>query len=222
MNKLNKIESILFTFIFSFLLIGFALAHLDLLLYEGSFVREDGPVEWLTVLALMLGAITCFVRCFKLKKQRSLIFLLALFGLGCLFIFGAGEEISWGQRIFGINSPHFFIEHNSQQELNVHNLILSGVKINKLFFGTLLGIAVATYLLILPFMYKKGMFINDWVNKLAIPVPRYRHTIAYALLFFICEMIPSGKSGEMLEFGGCFIFVLILWFPQNKQLFTKD
>ncbi len=37
-------------------------------------------------------------------------------------VFAAGEEISWGQRIFGLATPDFLIGLNSQDELNVHNI----------------------------------------------------------------------------------------------------
>jgi hypothetical protein len=43
---------------------------------------------------------------------------LALF---CLFV--AGEEISWGQRLFGFRPPNYFLEQNYQQEANLHNLL---------------------------------------------------------------------------------------------------
>ena len=44
--------------------------------------------------------------------------LFACFFLVCFF-----EEISWGQRIFDVVSPEYFIEHSDQQEINVHNIV---------------------------------------------------------------------------------------------------
>ncbi|MET0201749.1 MAG: hypothetical protein ABW245_07835, partial [Gaiellaceae bacterium] len=43
--------------------------------------------------------------------------------LGLLLLFAAGEEISWGQRIIGFRPPALFLEHNFQQESNLHNLL---------------------------------------------------------------------------------------------------
>jgi hypothetical protein len=37
-------------------------------------------------------------------------------------IFLAGEEISWGQRIFGIATPEVIAEDSTQDEINIHNL----------------------------------------------------------------------------------------------------
>lgn len=53
-----------------------------------------------------------------LKFKKNIFFLL----LGLLFIFAAGEEISWGQRILNIETPEAMLELNEQNEINIHNL----------------------------------------------------------------------------------------------------
>lgn len=45
----------------------------------------------------------------------------ALLSLACLYV--CGEEISWGQRLFALETPQFFQQHNLQQETNLHNFI---------------------------------------------------------------------------------------------------
>ncbi len=52
------------------------------------------------------------------KRRRNVWFLL----LALLFFFGGGEEISWGQRIFGWDTPPAFEQANLQRETNIHNL----------------------------------------------------------------------------------------------------
>ena len=37
-------------------------------------------------------------------------------------VFAAGEEISWGQRIFGFATPDFLMHLNEQKEFTVHNI----------------------------------------------------------------------------------------------------
>lgn len=44
----------------------------------------------------------------------------SIVSLMCLL--AAMEELSWGQRILGYESPPYFVEHNLQQEANFHNL----------------------------------------------------------------------------------------------------
>jgi len=52
------------------------------------------------------------------RRRRNVWFLL----LALLFFFGGGEEISWGQRIFGWDTPQAFEQANVQRETNIHNL----------------------------------------------------------------------------------------------------
>lgn len=77
-------------------------------------MREDGVVEWLT--ASLFAAAGFWRLRAAIRARRPLDLLVALF---CLFV--AGEEISWGQRLFGITPPAPFLEQNTQQELNLHN-----------------------------------------------------------------------------------------------------
>jgi hypothetical protein len=58
------------------------------------------------------------------KSWTSLVKQLIYLGLALLFFFGAGEEISWGQRIFGFRTPEPLAQVNKQDELNLHNLAI--------------------------------------------------------------------------------------------------
>jgi hypothetical protein len=50
--------------------------------------------------------------------------LLVYLSLALLYFFGAGEEISWGQRIFHIQEPEELAKANVQHELNIHDLAI--------------------------------------------------------------------------------------------------
>ena len=107
--------------------------------FYAYLVQEDGFFENLTSIFLFLSSFYLFyffISNIKLKsiwwKMRIIIMIIGLF-------FGAGEEISWGQRIFHIESSKFFNENNSQKETNLHNMIVDGVKLNKLIFSNLLS-----------------------------------------------------------------------------------
>jgi hypothetical protein len=95
-----------------------------------AVAQEDGIVEWATFAAFVLAAGWLLVRVRSLPvgdgASRALTWwfqgacvLLALF---CLAV--AGEEISWGQRLFGFKPPDVFLERNFQQEFNVHNVLM--------------------------------------------------------------------------------------------------
>lgn len=220
MFKLSPIENFIYSIIITFLFLGVILAFINQNFYEGSYAREDGIVEWLTVYALLLSSGLCFKRVWKLKSQKSLLFLICTFCAALIFLFGVGEEISWGQRIFDFRTTEYFAQNNSQQEMNVHNLVVEGKKVNKIIFGTGLGIMVGFYLLILPWIYQTKATVKKFVDSLAIPVAKKHHIISYALLFGIVSLVPSSKRGELLEFGGCFFFYMMLRYPANSEIFN--
>lgn len=220
--KITHLETIILTMIAHFVFFGLYFAHTNLSYYEGVFAVEDGLVEWLSVLFLLSGAAVCFKRVFSLIGERPRSFLIFTSLLGLLYIFGAGEEISWGQRLLGIESPEFFKQHNGQGETNLHNLILGDFKVNRYIFGTGLGIAIAFYVLILPFLYQRQAWARNFVNYFALPLPQLHHLVAYLILFGVVSMIPSPKRGEILEFGGCALFFLITTFARNSELFKKE
>ena len=83
-----------------------------------AVVQEDGPVEWGTFWAFAAAA-GLAVRELVVSPGRQRWGLAAVATL-CAFI--ALEEISWGQRLLGYRPPVYFLEHNFQQELNVHNV----------------------------------------------------------------------------------------------------
>ena len=100
------------------------------------------------------------------KTWVSLIKQLVYLGLALLFFFGAGEEISWGQRIFGFKTPESLVQVNKQDELNLHNLsVLENSKLftaDRLFdaFWFLFAVFTPTTALILPaFKRFAGKFI---------------------------------------------------------------
>lgn len=87
---------------------------------------EDGPVENLSALALLLGSGVFAVRFMLEVGQRGSLGdrlgQLAMLGLaGILFVI-AMEEISWGQRLFGYATPGAVAELNWQGEFNLHNI----------------------------------------------------------------------------------------------------
>lgn len=79
--------------------------------------REDGPLENLTAL-LATGAAVLLLIGLPRSDRPSRIFASLAAIAAILF---AGEEISWGQRIFGFESTGVFATANSQRETNLHN-----------------------------------------------------------------------------------------------------
>jgi len=102
--------------------------HLNILFHPG--VSEDGLLEQMTVILSFLASSLFFIS--GIRGCKFAFFLSASW-----FIF-AMEEMSWGQRIFDLRTPIFFIEHNYQQEINFHNFFNPYFEVIYLIFNFLL------------------------------------------------------------------------------------
>lgn len=189
--------------------------------FENVYVIEDGFIETLTLFPLLAAAVTSGVYLVKLTKQKSRTFSVVM-GCICVFsIFIAGEEISWGQRVFDRSSSDFFTQYNAQQETNLHNLVVGDKKINKIVFSQLMTVGVAAYLIALPVLYSKKEYWKSLIDSIGIPVPRPYQIWSCILLFLSIAFIPSGKNAEILEVGIVHLFLLILLYPRNMHVFRK-
>ena len=83
---------------------------------------EDSVFEYLTSVLYLLAAVIAGVIAvtFSRLDERRSAALYGLLMLGLFFI--AGEEVSWGQRLLGIETPASIAAYNTQNELTVHNL----------------------------------------------------------------------------------------------------
>lgn len=220
-NKLSRFEIIVLALIAVIFAIGFALVYMNVVSFE-KYTREDGIVEWLTVLGLLLGSFTCFERAIRLRQSRHWLFLLTSVLFGIVLFFGAGEEISWGQRIFGIESPDYFKEKNLQGETNLHNLVVGGLKVNMWIFSFLLTAVLAIYIIVIPFLYRNKKWVQRFVRSWGIPLPKLYQIIAFICIFVLSQLIPHGKRAEILEAGTALMLFLMIRFPANPESFTAD
>ena len=92
--------------------------------YSPIFYEEDGVFESMTAILLFLAAIL-FFRSTRMagRKGQAIPIRLLLGSLGLFCLFFCMEEISWGQRILGWETPEWAKNINSQQETNLHNLV---------------------------------------------------------------------------------------------------
>ncbi|MGV3502141.1 MAG: hypothetical protein ACO1O1_00425 [Adhaeribacter sp.] len=218
-SSLTKTEVAILYLTSGVLIFGIVMANLDQVWYDLYFAAEDGFVEWMTVLPLLLICLVTARRIRLLASRRSSWFVVAAISLICFCLFAVGEEISWGQRLLQTSSPAFFKTYNAQKETNLHNLVIQGKSVNLIVFSRLLILALSFYLLVLPFLYRRIGFIRSWVHALGIPLPKVYQVIALFLVFGLISLIPSGKRAEMLEFGACFLLLSIVMFPRNPEVF---
>ena len=190
-----------------------------------ELIKEDGVIEYMTAFLLLITSAFLFSKVIKIGYSRGYPWFVfnVLMVLGLFF--GFGEEISWGQRIFSIESNDLFLNHNSQGEINIHNLRIKDVNINKLIFSYGFSIIFGFYFLFLLIGYKKNKLIKSIIDKLGIPLPRIKHSIYFVGLSIIIFIIPDGKKWELWECFFVLFFFLILVEPYNsseKLLLTKN
>lgn len=120
--------------------------------------QEDGVIEWATV-AAFLGAAALHAaharRTWRRRPAPPWLERVARVSIGLFCVFVAGEEISWGQRLFAFKPPDAFLERNYQQELNVHNVLMdeSGLGFALESKHLVAGIAVA-FVVLLPLLVR--------------------------------------------------------------------
>lgn len=189
----------------SYALIGMEGARTDALL------REDGPVETLGAAGLLVAGLL-FLAAAKRAREgrtgRAPAFLL----LALLFVAGAGEEISWGQRIFGWQTPESVAQVNVQQETNLHNLVhlqgtLDAGRLFNLFtFGFVLALPLALALLpswrhrlqgwvpMPPLVLSVPFIVNQLASKAAEPLVAPYYTGSFDLVQSITELKETNLS----------------------------
>jgi hypothetical protein len=93
--------------------------------FESAFIKEDRLIELPGSLGLLVASVAFFLGFLHLRRiQAPAVLTWLTLGLAAVFLFGFGEEISWGQRFLGIDTPSALEEINEQDEINVHNLDL--------------------------------------------------------------------------------------------------
>ena len=113
-------------------LIGFSvvilyLMHSRLGVEMPTLFRKEGLLENLTFALYLLSTVACTIAALRTHRNPVLDHhrFVAFFYLACALVFFvvAGEEVSWGQRVFDIKTPEALVALNYQQETNVHNLL---------------------------------------------------------------------------------------------------
>ncbi len=186
---------------------------------EGLYDRlldEDGVVEWVTALTIMLTGLFALGVAWRLRRRglgKPWAILAVLIVAGGCFLAGL-EEISYGQRLFGWESNEFFVENSDQQETNIHNVVQAYLKdhgwpIYKTRHFLALGMGV--YGLVLPMALwgigrrpKRGT-LGDLV------VPPFYLAAGFALgCFFTIFDWPTGYEEEIGEayLASCVLFMV--------------
>src|SRR5258705_7257466 len=86
-------------------------------------IDEDHVVEWSQFVAILAASVVFALAARRARQagRRGLAILFILVAAGAFVV--AGEEISWGQRILGLETPEALKDINHQGEANIHNIM---------------------------------------------------------------------------------------------------
>ena len=201
--------------------IGVTLGQVAQGFLETYYLAEDGILEWMTVGVLFLLAGLCLYRAGRLRRLRSRLFPVSLIVMALMFLFVAGEELSWGQRIFGIDTPPWMEERNQQGEMNLHNLVSGEMSINKVIFGQVLGLALVIYMFLLPWAASRFARVARLADQLGLALPRRAQALAFFPVAFLPAMLlDADQADELVEICGVLMLLAIFLYPRNPALFS--
>ena len=204
-----------------------------------AMLPEDHYFENVGAISLFVTSIL-FYYCFRVarksleKSWTSLVKRFVYLGLALLFFFGAGEEISWGQRIFGIQTPQSLAQVNKQDELNLHNLtVMENSKFftaDRLFdiFWFLFGVLTPAIALLSPaFKQLAGKFIPIiyWGMSLLFLYNYLWAKLAkvlFKMAYTFDKLSLTQAIQEIKESNYAVIFILVAWFAIWDLNNSKD
>ena len=195
--------------------------------YRRIFFSEQGLIELGTAAFYGVGACVAVTLSFKTRelvpKRYRVLYL--LFALTALFV--ALEEISYGQHLFGWETPQWFSERNVQQEINLHNLF--GSKPNRV-LSDLAHFVFPVGFIVLPglVVLRHGQYTPDHWAYYILPRGQLITVVILAGLLRVLRKLPSSAlTGsnlgltELMEFYWAtviLLYVVVMW----RRLISSD
>lgn len=174
-----------------------------------ELVKEDRLVEYGQFCVLLSGTvISLFISLrFKKIKQQQWFWFFAV--CSALFFFIAGDEISWGQRIIGLEVNETVKQINRQSEITVHNLYAVEWLVVYGYFGlSLFGLASKVVSSRLPHVSKLAQFTpsGELFGYFLLPLIFYAGQIT--VLGGIWH--PWAEVAELFLYSGIVLWILLM------------
>ena len=182
---------------------------------------EDLYGEWTQTYAFGIGCLFSFALVFMRSRYRWFFVVL---GLACLYVFM--EEISWGQRVFGFDTPELLKQHNLQREANIHNLFVGPMSTTtRDVIEYLLASVLFLYGVLYPLTLKFKWSVAQWFDRRGFAAPPF-----YLWPFFITaaylEISPitfnEAEVAEILVGSSMALMTAHYWFTLRRQLNAND
>jgi hypothetical protein len=177
--------------------------------------REDGVFEWTTAGFYLWAAILFVLAVRGLKIGR-----IWLAGLSLMCFMVAGEEVSWGQRVFGFDTPESLEESNVQSEFNFHNV--DGLHQNIRLLGLLIVLVV---FVAIPVTQRSITFLRDFYDRMEAPIAPLA-AIPWALVAMGFMAAPrvfgSGTDFGLDEVGETLLSIAFFMFGWAQVVESKQ
>jgi hypothetical protein len=165
-------------------------------------LQEDHPVEWIQFTLLAFTVVAAALGAVRMARRGDYVAaaLFVVFAFGALVL--AGEEISWGQRVFGLGEPGVLVGVNDQHELNLHDIKTASISVDEL--SDYASIAMSAVLLLLSvgvrlpaaLTGRRGRRLErTWIAAVS-PALAFVPALALSAVYPWGQLVPAiGRSG---------------------------
>jgi hypothetical protein len=171
--------------------------------------QEDGLVESLQAILLILASLLSARVAIGVRGMPSRTVMHGL--LAVLFFLMFGEEISWGQRILGLETPEALRDLNVQNEINLHNMF-------GYFFDHLFILMFFLWGCVVPLLNHVSGFFQQVFRMIGLPVASVGLAIGMLvttlfqaqIVFRFTDGIPGLRLPELRELLSMMAFFLLM------------
>lgn len=183
--------------------------------------REDGVIESVSAFLFLACAIVSLLLAFRFTHHRARAVMHSLMALG--FFILAGEEVSWGQRIFGWETINAVNELNVQRETNIHNM--GGYIADHLFI-----MAVFLYGAVFPALAHNYPFFRKLFDYIGLPIASAGLAVGFLMaslvhdwtIYRILPRIPGLRIAEVREMLTAIAFSLLMYESWSTSASRRD
>jgi hypothetical protein len=150
---------------------------------------EDGAVEYATAVTFLVCSFTAAILAFRRRRRNLPYAILVLFAI--VFFAMCGEEISWGQRIFGMETLEAFKGANVQNENNLHNMF--GYMADHIF---ILGVFV--YGVAFPVLHWKYPFFRKLFDYVGLPIASLGLAVGFLVISGLHDWTVGRGLGQWI------------------------
>lgn len=180
---------------------------------------EIGPFELGGAFMLLLLAGFAVVAWLRLRKtvfEYKRMHMLFIAAIGVAAVLAALEEISWGQHLFGFESPATFAEHNRQQETNLHNFMPADL------FNLTINLSVYLVFVYLPLFLHTDSGKRKLLTSRYAPLAGYIPSIHIVLMFIFAFSLQAyfrlETLADTLALAGALIFASCVVYLKRQTI----